>query len=167
MGSGTTGTLENKDIRTAASGKEWGKAWLGGKEYLVFGRTVAFLRPIATGSEVEFTAKSNENGPGMVLTSIRATGSTAPTNASPKPNVAVSEGFKGAPKSEFTPLSMLYSYAKDLVVAGVIPTPVKTPAAVADVIATTAYELKTKLNQAQAPADAPVKADPTPAATRQ
>lgn len=163
--SGTKGVLDSKDIRIAAgSGKEWGRAVVSGRDYLVFGKTVGFLKQIAPGANVEYTAKSNENGPGMVLTTIRQSDGSAPTTQATAaiPSEQVHSSAKSNRGNDNVQLSIFYGYAKDLVTAGVIKPTITSGYVIADLIGGLADELMDRFTK-KADKEASSESNPTKA----
>jgi hypothetical protein len=163
---------------TAKSGSAYGKIEIDGVPMLVFGRTVAALGTIRAGDEVEYSEKLTDKGDATMVTFLKKVGGGAarltpssqgdmPTPAAPKETTVTvrpqPRSYGADPEKR---LSVIYSYVKDLMVAGLIEKPrVGTPDSVANHLSGYALAIQRRfmvdLGGGEEPkASAPEAADP-------
>lgn len=158
----TTGILN--DLRTI-NGKfgQFTVLTIDGREYNL-GKFVKpeALSALSVGSTVEYEASPNGAGTKFYVNKIRVVGG-APTNPTPvstttAPVVGATVTTTRNAQRDADPnrqASVMFSYAKDLVAAGIVETPVKSPSAVADLVSTVASALMERFKVLTAPTEAP------------
>lgn len=136
----TAGTLNSTKTLNGPYGK-FLVLTIDGKEYTL-GRDVAPSEVPTDGTLVEYETRPNKQGNRYYVNKIRAiTGTAQPT--------ATATGSTGSPAVQTVrraddpnkQMSVMFSYAKDLVAAGKVTVPVSTPDGIADIIGTTANAL--------------------------
>lgn len=137
-----------------------------GHKNVSFGKTVDQWNGINEGDAVEYSEKpAQQEGRDPMCTFVKKAGASGGSSAPSKPSGGKSWSNESDDERR---LSIFFSYAKDLVAAGVIKSPVASPIAVADLIGTVTDALLEKFNAMRkaktaspAPSPAPVE-EPAP-----
>lgn len=153
--------LEKLDIKMSKQGRKYGVAQIDGKSGLyVPNRLVERAAGIAIGSAVTFAKKTADNGSGEEVTFIQAGDGPAPVSSSDvlRASAPVQSGGRSPSSVE----TMLMSYAKDLVVAGLVKPVDNKSSSVSSAVGQLASDLAKELPWIREKLNAPIP--PAPAA---
>lgn len=156
------GTVDGIQSLQSKAGKQYYKLLIDGQEQLAFGRTASGCAGISSGDQVEYSCKPTDSGDASMLTFIkkvssgalgaaRATVQPGPGERSPERSATPRPAYQGRSQDPTMQLSILYGYAKDLVAAGIVTTPVASPEGVADLVATVAGALMSRFKRDTSP----------------
>lgn len=140
------GTFQSLTVKTAKkSGKSYGSADIDGNAYLVFGNALGIAQSMSPGDQVEYSSKSTDDGSAEVITFIKRSSAVSNNGVATKTTEAATQNptvrVKTSVSDSEKQASVLFSYAKDIVLGNKVRCDIATPTAVADVVATTATEL--------------------------